>query len=365
MTPSETVIHLSPHLFTEKEKPFIEAGPLSASVFRFATGVCGLRLKNELGQLVLLPYQGQQIWSAEFLGRILTMKSMFPEPRPNRPYLQTYGGFLVHCGFTAMGVPSEKDTHPLHGELPNAEYTEAQLVFGQDDKGSYMGLGGQYQHTVAFTCNYVAHPLVKLYAGASVFRAAMKITNLRGVDMEYMYLAHINFRPVNNARLVFSAPCTPERVRVRRSVPAQLKCPAGYREFVEEMGRNPAGHTVLKPELPFDPELVFTLTYDEDEAGWAHSMQVLPDGRADYVAHRPDQLDKVVRWIARPSDQDALGFAMPSTSEPEGYLAEKAKGNVKVLPGHAQWGAEFEIGALTAVEAQHMEEKIDKILGQR
>ena len=75
MNRSETVIHLSPSLFTEKEKPFIEAGPLSASVFRFETGVCGLRLKNELGQLVLLPYQGQQIWSAEFRGRVLTMKS--------------------------------------------------------------------------------------------------------------------------------------------------------------------------------------------------------------------------------------------------------------------------------------------------
>src|SRR5688572_8320292 len=80
MTRSETVIHLSPPLFTEKERPLIEAGPLSASVFRFATGVCGLRLKNELGQLVLLPYQGQQIWLAEFRGRTLTMKSMFLSP---------------------------------------------------------------------------------------------------------------------------------------------------------------------------------------------------------------------------------------------------------------------------------------------
>jgi len=365
MTPSEAVIHLSPHLFSERERPFIEAGSLSAAVFRFATGVCGLRLKNELGQLVLLPYQGQQIWSAEFRDRILTMKSMFPEPRPNRSYLETYGGFFVHCGFTAMGVPGKDDTHPLHGELPNAEYSHAHVVLGQDDKGAYIGLGGQYQHSVAFSYNYLARPFVKLYAGSSVFGVAMEITNLRGVDMEYMYLAHINFRPVDHGRLVYSAPCTPERVRVRRSVPAQLKCPAGFREFVAEMGRNPAGHVVLKPDLPFDPELVFTLTYDADETGWAHSMQVLPDGSADYVAHQPNQLNKVVRWIARPSDQDAIGFAMPSTAEPEGYFAEKAKGNVKVLAAHAQWRADFEIGALAVDEARKMEAKIGKILGQR
>lgn len=362
---SETVIQLPPRLFAEKEKPFVEAGSLCASVFRFETGVCGLRLKNELGQLVLLPYQGQQIWSAEFRGRVLTMKSMFREPRPNRPYLETYGGFFLHCGFTAMGVPGKDDRHPLHGELPNAEYSQANVVFGQDGNGIYIGMRGEYQHTVAFGCNYIAKPLVKLYAGSSVFKVAMEITNLRSVEMEYMYLAHINFRPVNYGRLVGTAPSTPERMRVRQSVPPQLKCPPGYHEFVKEMGRNPAGHTILRPELPFNPELVFTLTCDADETGWAHSMHVLPDGTADYVAHRPDQLDKVVRWIARPGDQDALGFAMPSTSEPEGYLAEKAKGNVRVLPAHAQWRADFEIGALTAVEARQMEERINKVLGER
>ena len=118
-----------------------------------------------------------------------------------------------------MGVPGKDDRHPLHGELPNAEYSQAHLVLGQDESGAYMGMGGQYQHTVAFGCNYVAQPLVKLYAGSSLFRVAMEITNLRSVDLEYMYLAHINFRPVDYGRLVCTAPCTPERVRVRQSVP--------------------------------------------------------------------------------------------------------------------------------------------------
>ena len=76
---------------------------------------------------------------------------MFPEPRPNVPYLETYGAFFLHCGFTAMGVPGKSDTHPLHGELPNAAYAEAHLVLGQDDKGAYLGLGGRYQHAAAFS----------------------------------------------------------------------------------------------------------------------------------------------------------------------------------------------------------------------
>jgi hypothetical protein len=263
-----------------------------------------------------------------------------------------------------MGVPGKSDTHPLHGELPNAPYKEAHLVLGQDGKGAYLGLGGSYQHTAAFKHNYLAQPLVKLYAGSSVFTAAMRITNLRGAEMEFMYLAHINFRPVDNGRLVFTAPCTPERVRVRTDVPPQIVVPDGYREFVAEIARNPAVHTVLRPDLPFNPEVVLTIAYDADESGWAHSMQVLPDGTADYVAHRPDQLDKVVRWIARPVDQEALGFALPATSEPEGYTAEKAKGNVKILPARAQWRADLEIGLLTAPEAQRMEQRIDQVLAQ-
>lgn len=363
MASSETRIRLSPALFGEKEKTFVEAGPLSASLFRYSTGVCAVRIQNELGALVMLPYQGQQIWSADFGGRSLTMKSMFPEPRPNRSYLQTYGAFFLHCGFTAMGVPGKGDTHPQHGELPNVAYDEACVVVGSDSRGAYIAVGGEYRHTAAFHCNYVARPLVKLYAGSSRFPVSMTVNNLRAADLEYMYLAHIDYRPVDNGRLVYSAPNTPDRVKVRKSLPPGLVTPPGYIEFLEAIERDPACHTVLKPELPFSPEVVLTLAYSADETGWAHSLHVLPDGRADYVGHRPDQLDKVVRWIARIGDHDALGFAMPATAEPEGYTAEKAKGNVKVLPGLAEWRVDLELGALDAAEAAEIERKIRRILG--
>jgi hypothetical protein len=215
---------------------------------------------------------------------------------------------------------------------------------------------------VAFNYNYLAQPLVKLYAGKSLFDVHMGIDNLRPKPMEYMYLTHINFRPVDYSRLVFSAPCTPERVRVRKDLPSHMKFPEGYREFVAEMAVHPEKHLVLEPGLPFDPELVFTITYDADETGWAHSMQVHPDGNADYVSHRPDQLDKVVRWISRPGDQDACGFAMPSTAEQEGYTAEKAKGNVRVLEPHGHFQVDYRIGALDAGQAKQMEEQINAIL---
>jgi hypothetical protein len=361
MATTETRIHLVPRLFIERERTLVEHGPLSASAFLFDSGVCGIRLKNERGELVLLPYLGQQVWSAEFDGRNLTMKSMFAEPRPTSQMLATFGAFLVHCGATAIGNPSKEDTHPLHGELPNAPYQKAFLVAGQDDRGPYIGLGGHYQHTLAFNHNYVATPLVKLHAAAARFDLGMTIANLKNSPMDLMYMAHINFRPVDDGRLVYSAPCTAQHVRVRTSLPSHVRPSPAYVEFIQALQQQPEKADRFAPGLAFDPEVVFYLDYLADEAGWAYSMQVHPDGQADYVRHRPAQLDKSIRWMCRTADQDALGIE-PSTSEGDGYLAEKAKGTVKVLPPHGEFHCDVEIGALTPAEAQQVEEKIKHIV---
>ncbi len=357
----ETRLYLFPSFFTDREQVLAEHGPLRAVAFRYPSGVPALRLQNERGHLVMLPFQGQQIWSAHFNDRELTMKSMFDQPHPTRAYLENYGGFLIHCGFTAMGVPTAQDSHPLHGELPNAPYEQAWLVCGEDEQGLFLELGGQYRHTVAFSTNYVAAPAVRLYAGRATFWASLSVTNLKKTPMEYLYLAHINFRPADNGRLVYSAPYDPQHVRVRASIPSHVHPLPGYREFLQELSQEPQKHHLLKPGLGFDPEVVFFIDYTADSAGWAHSLHVHPDGAADYVRHRPDQLDHGVRWICRTPDQDALGFILPATAEPEGYAAEKAKGNIKILDAGATWKCTFEMGALTKQEARQKEEEINRI----
>lgn len=362
MATNQTTIHLYPRHFGEREATFVEYGALSATTFTYASGVPALRLYNDKGHLIMLPFQGQQIWSAEFGGRNLTMKSMFREPRATTNYLETYGGFLLHCGATAMGVPGPEDDHALHGELPNAPYQAAYVVLGEDERGAYIGLGGEYQHTVAFTHNYLAQPLVKLYAGESRCVIALTIHNLKRTPMEFMYLAHVNFRPVDNGELVYSAVCTPEHVRVRQSIPAHVRPGPGYAEFLAELTHHPERHHILAPDLAFDPELVFAIDYLADAEGWAHSMQVHPDGQADYIRHRPEQLDTGVRWICRTPDQDALGIILPATAEPEGYAAEKAKGNIKTLEAGASFVCEMEAGSLSAAEAKSLRGHIERMV---
>jgi hypothetical protein len=93
-------------------------------------------------------------------------------------------------------------------------------------------------------------------------------------------------------------------------------------------------------------------------------MQVHPDGSADYIRHQPAQLDKGVRWICRTPDQDALGMVLPSTAEPEGMSAERAKGNIKSLGGGETWRCQFECGVLTEKEAREMEKEIGEIVAR-
>ncbi len=366
---AQSVIHLTPAMFAERERVLVESTEtgLAASTFRFDSGVCGLRLRSsqlgaDTGELVLLPFQGQQVWSVVFKDRDLTMRSVFDQPYPTRVFLDTFGGFMQHCGITGVGSPGPKDTHPLHGELPNAPYGEAYIVIGEDESGAYIGLGGRYRHTVAFSHAYVAEPLAKLYAGSTLFNASMSITNLKRSDQVLMYLAHVNFRPVDNGRLIYAARPTSEHVRVRSSIPSHISPGPGYVEFIEELGRHPEAHHVLAPGMAFDPEAVFFIDYLADATGWAHSMQLHPDGNVDYIGHRPDQLPKGTRWISRTADQDAIAIVEAGTCEPEGFFAEREKGNVKYLAPGATFRADFRIGSLSQDEAAGIADTIEALI---
>lgn len=357
----QTTIHLLPEQFTSHETLLTERGELTASIFRYQSGVCVVRLNNALGELVLLPYQGQQIWDATMCGRRLTMKSMFDQPYPTRDFLSTYGGFLLHCGATAMGVPGSGDNHPLHGELPNAPYQSAAIILGTDKKGEYIGLTGVYRHMVAFNHNFTATPLVKLYAASSVFTVSMTIHNLKSSPMPLMFLEHINFLPVNDGRLTQTVSCNPENMRVRADIPSFMEVAPGYRDFVKVLQMQPEKHLVFDPDLVYDPEMVLYLNYLADEKGWARTLQIHPDGSSDLVRHRPEQLNHGVRWICRTADQDAIGIE-PCTAEVEGFTAEKQKGNVRSLPGGATAIFELEIGVLTSAETQAEEQIIAQVM---
>jgi len=358
------LLRLKKGYFTEKEQVIIEHGDISVSLFCYDSGVEALRVRNKRGEIIMLPYQGQQVWRCVFDKRDITMKSMFPEPVDTREYLATYVGFLLHCGATAIGMPSQEDTHPLHGELPNARYQEAYIVCGEDESGRYVTVGGRYRHVIAFNHHYLAEPAVKIYEASALLDISMRITNLKKTEMELMYMAHVNFCPVDDAELVYSSDYTPESVAIKMNIPTHIKTNASIEKFEEyllKLRKNPVLHHRINAEALFDPEMVAKIHYKADKNGMAHSMQVHPDGYADYVGHNTAQLDQAFRWIARTPDQDAMGLALPSNTGDGGYMAEKSAGNIKTIAPCETACFNLQAGLLSPNETEAMIKKIHDI----
>ena len=101
--------------FGEREKDAVTAKGLTASLFRYSTGVDAIRLSNARGAIVVLPYLGQMVWSATFDGVQLEMQSMFPAPRQATTIVETYGCLAYHAGLLRNGVPAAGDNHAVHG----------------------------------------------------------------------------------------------------------------------------------------------------------------------------------------------------------------------------------------------------------
>ena len=352
-------IELHRSSFESRERRLLETGEFTVSAFRYDSGIEALRVCNSRGEIIVLPFKGQQIWRAGFDGRDLTMRSMFDEPVDTQVYLETYGAFMIHCGLAGLGAPGPDDTHPLHGELPNAPFQKAWLEI--DEGEGTVAVGGSYRHTVAFSTNYLATAKVAMTAGSALLGVSLAVENLKQTPMEMMYLAHANFRPVDHGELHYTASYDAGSVRVRTSIPAHISPKPDYMAFIEALARDPLPHHRMDPALAFDPEVVFSIDMMADGDGLAHAMQAHPDGTADYIGFRPDQAPVCTRWVCRTPDQDGLGIAFPATAEVEGYTAEKAKGHVIELAGGALWTIDISMGLLTATEAAGLKDRIDAV----
>ena len=57
-------------------------------------------------------------------------------------------------------------------------------------------------------------------------------------------------------------------------------------------------------------------------------------------------------------------MVLPATAEPEGYLAEKAKGNIKTLPPKGVFEYEIEMGTLEPRGVERIGHRIAGVLAQ-
>lgn len=356
-------IPLRAEQFGRHEELLAESGVLSATAFRFSTGVAAVCLRTDVGETVILPFQGQHVWSMHMGGRDLGWKSPVKEPCPNSDFLHSFGGIVQHCGLLAVGGPGPGDSHGLHGELPNAPFQDAWLLAGSDEQGDWLGIGGEYRNAVAFGRRYAVRTLLKLHVGQTTARVEVEATNLSITALPLFYMAHINFRPVDGGRIVYSAPRDRAHVRPRTVLPAHITPKAELVELMERLERDPLSHETLVAGQPYDPEAVFFIDYTPDGEGYGHTLQVHPDGSADYVRHRPAELPYVTRWISRTPDQDSIAIAEIGSAEPLGYTAAMERGMAVMLPGGKSWRCAWDFGMLPAEQAAPLVARVDAARG--
>lgn len=333
-----TTIPLHPDLF--RDRILARNGAIVVRAFTYPTGVMALDVENGAGRVILLPFQGQQVWDATFQGRRLTMETGFSAPQPTRDYLRTYGGFLLHCGGTALGNPAPDDDHPLHGELPNAPYARAELHFGEDQTGRYVELSGETVEPSAYGPFFAFRPRLRLHEGASLFHLTVEAENISALPLPWFYMAHVNFRPMVGAKLTDAQG---DDRSIHRRAPNPQDSPAALAWYAE-LDRDPAFHrTVPGPEAQVR-DLVLTLAPQAGPDGWTEARQTL-GAAVDVVAWKPAELPHLVRWMARHPGFQAMGFALPATARPDGRAQAMRDGQVTWLaPGHS-WRTELRLGA--------------------
>lgn len=360
-TPQRVSIDLRGVRFSEKEGPLLSVGGgLAVSAFVYSSGVAALRVTTGRGEIIVLPFHGQQIWDARFDGRRLTMNSMFEEPSAITQYARNYGGFLLHCGVSGLGSPGTGDRHAVHGELPHAQYARAELALGEDAQGVFAEISGTYRHTEAFKVDFEFTPTLRLRSNSGRIEATIRLRNRRNRPMDFLYMGHINFRPVDGARIVDTVADIPSRQRVRRRQLEITTATQQHLKFLDRLDVDPGSHRLLEGGWPIDPALSLSLTPHPDANGWSHAMQVLPDGSADFVSVRPDEFDHCSRWLVRNGHEDALGLLLPATAEADGYEAELAKGNVRRIDPGGEFSARYMFGALTAGEVPTLMAQIEE-----
>lgn len=348
-------IPLYPQAWSEASRTLLESAHFSVRAWTYPSGVKALSLENARGRLVVLPWQGQMIWAAEFDGCNLTMHNMFSQPRPSATVIGTYGCFMFHSGLLRNGCPAPEDDHPLHGEMPCAAMDSAWLQVGEDEQGAWLRLGGDYEYVQGFGDHYRASPSVTLRAASGLFEIGMQVVNLAGKPMDLMYMAHMNYAYIAGARLTQPLGCA--RTRVRSSVPAHVRPTPAWSAYMEELAVDPTRLQVLDSPQLYDPEIVcFFDQVRGDAHGQAHFFLEHPDGAAFHTRYSPQQFEHAARWLLYNSDQQVAAFVLPATCEPEGYRAEQAKGNVRSLQPGAR--AEFSLttGYLSAVERRALQE---------
>ena len=320
-------LQLYPNFFNFIERDILNSTHFTLSTFQYSSGVEALRIKIGRGEFVWLPFLGQLIWDWKVDGVSQKFSGFMTEPSYGKNFLENYGAFMIHCGFTGMGNPKPEDQHLHHGELPVSHFDQAWIEFS-DNKDFPIALCGQFNWKVPYKGAYRFSPKVYLAQDGLSTKVEVTAENCAQTPLEYMYLAHINF-DFEGAKTIdyLSYPVKADSVRI-----------IGGGKYSKE----PEKLLSLNENCIFDPEEVAVLAHQE--RGKFVSKLFRENGTTHWVSQNRDTLDHTVMWMTHNPDRGACGFALPSTAGPEGKGIETTYNNIKTLKPHEKVIFEYGFG---------------------
>ena len=265
--------------------------------------------------------------------------------------------------FNKYCAESDED-YPLHGELPFANYQDTYTGIGRDQKGKFLVVGGTYDYRNSQEYHYSYSPQLRLYENSSVAEMHIDIYNHRQSSLDYMFMCHINWLAVEKSRIVYSA------IKDRKHIVADPPVLEGtsvrakrMQEYAKKIIEDPTIADVLDSETQCnDPEMCINIKYESDEDGWAHAMQVMPEGDSCYVRFKTEKLPYALRWICRTGDEDGIGIALPTTGTNRSTKYQKEHHLFNTIGPKEHEELRFDFGYLNMHQTKEVKEHIDDIL---
>lgn len=322
-------INLTPALFSATPFTLYQDEHFIVSTFTYPSGVKALKLINDQGHLIVLPYMGLIIWDAVFAGRSLKMTDMFSQPLPATEITDTYGCFQFNSGLLGNGTPTPEDGYQLHGEFPTAPMQQASLIIADNQ----ITITADFEYVKGFGYHYLAQPSVTLHAGSSLFDIKLRVTNLsKAQPMPLQYMCHMNYAYVAGARLEQNVP--DQAFKLRQTIPAHVKPTPAWRKYNDALKASGQLINQLDDSTHYDPEIVFFSENLQSYTNEACFKMHLDATHAYVTKFNTTDFPIVTRWLLYNADQKVAAFALPATSTPEGRLAAQASGTLIMLaPG--------------------------------
>ncbi|MGK0409412.1 MAG: hypothetical protein ACJASB_001568 [Shewanella psychromarinicola] len=310
--------------FKKEKTNVIKSNDFEINTFIYNSGVHAVEMKSSQGHLVILPFMGQMIWDAEFLGVDLCMKNAFNEPKVANQIVNTYGCYSFHAGLLRMGCPTPQDDHVLHGEFPCASMDYAWLMVDENS----ITLAGSYEYIMGFGDHYIATPTVVLQKDVGIFDITMTVKNLATTTMPLQYMCHTNAAFFEGAVMTQNIPDS--AIKLRESVPAHVHPTKQWSVYNDSL-KNSAPISVLENKEMYNPEIVYCMDDLSTHVDIAKFEMIISDHHKLTTEFNTAEFNSATRWILFNGDQSVGANVLPATCRPEGFISATEKGTVIYL----------------------------------